>query len=254
MSSSDSVPRPHDAYSTKAKKPTNITPQEKVKALHDIVKRARVGMLTTRNAEGSFHSRAMAPTGPITPYQTHLVFLANNASRKFEEIQNDAHVNVSFCDEKTTSWASYTGIARVSQDKEKISKHWGVGTSIWFGDLGDGIHKGNREDPRVTIIEVIPESIRYWIPAPSKAGRIADIVTSAATGQAATPGRLNTITKEEIEVLRELDAKNVKEVKQKGAKQTPAKEAEQTPAKEAEQAPAQEAEHAPAKEEQKVQA
>ncbi|CAL1707198.1 unnamed protein product [Somion occarium] len=246
MSSSDSVPRPHDAYSTKAKKPTNITPQEKVKALHDIVKRARVGMLTTRNAEGSFHSRAMAPTGPITPYQTHLVFLANNASRKFEEIQNDAHVNVSFCDEKTTSWASYTGIARVSQDKEKISKHWGVGTSIWFGDLGDGIHKGNREDPRVTIIEVIPESIRYWIPAPSKAGRIADIVTSAATGQAATPGRLNTITKEEIEVLRELDAKNVKEVKQKGAKQTPAKEAEQ--------APAQEAEHAPAKEEQKVQA
>ena len=56
--------------------------------------------------------------------QVTLVFIANKASHKFDEIENDAHVNVSFYDEKTTHWASYSGIARVSQDKALIDKHW----------------------------------------------------------------------------------------------------------------------------------
>ena len=53
-----------------------------------------------------------------------LAFIANTASGKFDEIENDAHVNVSFYDEASTNWVSYAGIARVSQDREKIAKHW----------------------------------------------------------------------------------------------------------------------------------
>ena len=58
------------------------------------------------------------------PNQINLVFLANRASHKFDELENDAHVNVSFYDEKTTHWASYSGIAKISQDKDLIAKHW----------------------------------------------------------------------------------------------------------------------------------
>jgi len=36
-----------------------------------------------------------------------LLFIANNVSHKFEEIHNDAHVNVSFLNPETTNWASY---------------------------------------------------------------------------------------------------------------------------------------------------
>lgn len=64
---------------------------------------------------------------PITekePTQVNLYFIANNASHKFDEIENDSHVNVSFYDESTTSWASFTGIAKISQDKELIHKFW----------------------------------------------------------------------------------------------------------------------------------
>lgn len=60
----------------------------------------------------------------FTPTQVTLVFIANKASHKFDEIQNDQHVNVSFYDEQTTNWASYCGTARVSQDKALIEKHW----------------------------------------------------------------------------------------------------------------------------------
>lgn len=56
--------------------------------------------------------------------QVTLVFIANKASHKFEEIGNDSHVNVSFYNEKSTDWASYSGIAQVSQDKALIAKHW----------------------------------------------------------------------------------------------------------------------------------
>ena len=47
-----------------------------------------------------------------------------SAVHKFDEIENDSHVNVSFYDEKNTHWASYSGIAEFSQDKDLIAKHW----------------------------------------------------------------------------------------------------------------------------------
>ena len=56
--------------------------------------------------------------------QITLVFIANCVSPKCDEIQNDIHVNVSFYDTSSTNWASYAGKARISQDKEKIAKHW----------------------------------------------------------------------------------------------------------------------------------
>ncbi len=73
-------------------------------------------------------------------------------------------------------------------------------TSAWFGDLGDGVHKGDRNDPRVAVIEVIPDEIRYWIATRGKVGQAVDIAVSAATGKTAAPGELRTITKDEVSI------------------------------------------------------
>lgn len=56
--------------------------------------------------------------------QVNLFFIANNASHKFEEIGTDSNVNVSFYDESTTSWASFTGTAKITQDQALIKKFW----------------------------------------------------------------------------------------------------------------------------------
>lgn len=74
----------------------------------------------------------------------------------------------------------------------------GFSTSAWFGDLGDGIHKGDKNDPRVAVIEVIPDEIRYWIATRGKVGQAVDIAVSAVTGHTAAPGELRTITKAEV--------------------------------------------------------
>ena len=68
----------------------------------------------------------------------------------------------------------------------------------YFGDLKDGIHKGDENDPRVSIIEVVPEEIRYWMPTKGTVGRTVETGLAAATGKVAVPGELRTINNAEV--------------------------------------------------------
>ena len=60
------------------------------------------------------------------------------------------------------------------------------------------MHKGDQNDPRVAVIEVVPDSIRYWLSTESALTKAADIAASAITGKTAVPGELRTITKDEV--------------------------------------------------------
>lgn len=71
-------------------------------------------------------------------------------------------------------------------------------TAAWFGDLGDGIHKGDENDPRVAVIEVVPDEIRYWYTTKGKFGSALDVGIGAVTGKVACPGELRTISQDEV--------------------------------------------------------
>jgi len=120
---------------------TEITPLQKIEDFHKLIDKADTAMLVTRCESGALHSRAMTPcrraspsnsvinhapyrTTAIEPTQINLFFIANNASHKFDELSHDSNVNVSFYDQKTTGWASISGTAKVSQDKDLIKKFW----------------------------------------------------------------------------------------------------------------------------------
>lgn len=68
----------------------------------------------------------------------------------------------------------------------------------YIGNLGDGVHKGDEGDPRVAVIEIIPDEIKYWISKQSGISRTAQVALSAAMGKATAPGELRTIRKEEV--------------------------------------------------------
>ena len=135
-----------DPYTAKSQN-DDLTLQQKVDGLRTILSNAKTGMLTTRDVNGIMHSRAMAPCEGMMHFQNidrlltprmlfnrcaiaksgmqiTLVFIANNKSHKFEEIKHDEHVNVSFLDEKSTSWASFAGIASIINDRDTIKEHW----------------------------------------------------------------------------------------------------------------------------------
>ncbi|KDR75078.1 hypothetical protein GALMADRAFT_140627 [Galerina marginata CBS 339.88] len=139
-----------------------ITAQEKIDGLRDILRAIPTAMLTTRSANGHLHSRAMNPVVPDDELELSLAFIANHVSHKCGEIENDAHVNVNFMDPTTTDWASFSGKAKIIQDREKIKKHWSKGSNAWFGDLKDGVHRGDINDSRVAVIQVVPDEIQYW--------------------------------------------------------------------------------------------
>jgi hypothetical protein len=91
-------------------------------------------------------------------------------------------VNVSFIDVNTTNWASISGVAKVHNDKKLIETLWSPlcvtpfpslrstlipatrSISGYFSDLGDGVHKGDKNDPRVSVIEVIPDEVPFFLP------------------------------------------------------------------------------------------
>ncbi|KAI0254138.1 hypothetical protein BJV78DRAFT_1280522 [Lactifluus subvellereus] len=195
-----------DPYTANAQN-DNVTPAQKIEDLHKVIQGAQTGMLTTRASNGHFHSRAMTPIGPYSNSQVNLLFIANNASPKFQELENDSHVNVSFFDTSTTHWASFSGTARVIGDRAVIRQHWSSCISAYFGDLGDGIHKGDENDPRVVVIEVVPDEVRYWLATSGAVSRGVQEIAQAAQGKVAIPGELRTITKEEIQLAQGLGSK-----------------------------------------------
>lgn len=71
-------------------------------------------------------------------------------------------------------------------------------SSAWFGDLKDGVHKGDAEDERIALIQVVPEEIRYWHATKGKLGTAVEAGLDAMTGGVTVPGELRTITSDEV--------------------------------------------------------
>lgn len=84
------------------------------------------------------------------------LFLANAHSQKFNDLENGPpEANVSFVNSSNQDWVSITGECVTSDNNDpRIKEIWTKGTAAWFGDLGDGVHTGGPEDPRMKLIEI----------------------------------------------------------------------------------------------------
>lgn len=83
------------------------------------------------------------------------LFLAHKGAEKFEDIKNSKMVNLSFQNNSNTDWISITGEAvTTSNDDPRIKEVYTKMVAAFFGDLGDGVHNGGPDDPRMTLIEV----------------------------------------------------------------------------------------------------
>ena len=70
-------------------------------------------------------------------------------------------------------------------------------TKAFFGDLKDGVHHGDENDPRVSVIEVVPKEIQYWISTESGVKTAITTTIDAALGKTSVPGELRTISEPE---------------------------------------------------------
>lgn len=71
-------------------------------------------------------------------------------------------VNLGFVD-TNGEWASISGVASVETDRAKVRKYCTPSLRAWLGDLGDGVHDGGPEGPRVGLIRVTSVTIQYAV-------------------------------------------------------------------------------------------
>ncbi|KAI3400679.1 hypothetical protein diail_2391 [Diaporthe ilicicola] len=180
----------------------NETPvEQQISEFFGLVDSLKVGLLTTQRPGVGPVSRSMAVARRTGP---DFLFLANKNSTKFKDLDADKTAQITFQDSSTQNWASVTGKAIVMDNSDpRIKDLSNAFSSVWFGDLGDGVHNGKAEDPRVALIEVKAEYVTYWLSTSTKLGFLKEIAVANLTGQVATTGVTRELKKQAIEKARE---------------------------------------------------
>ena len=122
------------------------------------VENIEIAMMTTRRRDGHLRSRAMANQKQAAGADLWFVTAENSA--KLEDIEHDAHINLSYYREKNSEWVSVSGIAAISRNRQTIRELYAPDWKMWFGHDGDPRH-GTDEDPRIVLIGVTVHAAEF---------------------------------------------------------------------------------------------
>lgn len=127
-----------------------------------------------------------------------LLFHTNTHSGKTHDLSTDSHINISFLN-SSNEWASISGLASIITDRDVVRKYYSQQLKAWVGDLGDGVHDGGPEDPRIGVIRVKMLSATYALVSKGPLGRTAEVVKGMVTGETASTNKLREISTEEVQ-------------------------------------------------------
>ncbi|KAK1752172.1 hypothetical protein QBC47DRAFT_405374 [Echria macrotheca] len=176
--------------------------EKKINDLGEFITNCKFGMMTTLAADksGNLVSRCMALTATESG-GTDLLFHCNSESGKTDDLATDSHINVSFLN-SFGEWASISGVASVETERSLVKKYYSAHLKAWLGDLGDGVHDGSENDPRIGIIRVKMVTAHYSITSKNIIGRVAEVAQGAVTGKPAQVNKLREISEEEVKKWR----------------------------------------------------
>lgn len=131
---------------------TDITPADSddVTQIAELVKSAKIGLLTTVNATGQLVSRPLAAQD--TDFDGDLWFFTQDPSPKVDDIRANPSVNVAF--ESKKGYLSVAGSATVVHDQARIDELWSPSVSGWFPE--------GKDDPSIALIKVAAETVELW--------------------------------------------------------------------------------------------
>lgn len=156
--------------------------RESIKKLNDLIKDARIAMLTTID-RGILRSRPMATQKAESDGE--LWFMTSSDTHKADEIEKDRRVNVSYAAPDSNTYVSVSGTAQIVSDRQKIEDLWSPIYKAWFP-------KG-LEDPTICLLKVTVEQAEYWDSSSSTLVQIAGFVKALVTGERADGGEHGTV-------------------------------------------------------------
>ena len=139
-----------------------------------------VAMVVTREGQ---HMRARPMAVRPARDENAIEFLTDVDAPKAHEIRRDETICLALADNKRQKYVSITGHAEIVDDQERVKKLWSVyDTAFW----------PNKNDPRIRILRVTPESAEFW----EGAGMVVTAVKLAAA--IASGERMNVGANEKV--------------------------------------------------------
>jgi general stress protein 26 len=116
----------------------------------DLIDKIGFCMLSTRSGE-TIRARPMSAYSERM--ENSIYFLTDVDSHKDDEIEQWPNVCLAFADTKGQKYVSVSGVAIVSNDRERIKELWATPAKAWWD---------NEDDPSIRVLKITPESAEYW--------------------------------------------------------------------------------------------
>jgi len=157
---------------------SRLSYEQDLARLNELIADIDIAMLTTRDDDGTLRSRPMG-TQSKGEFNGTLHFFTDIHSHKTMEIDENSDVNVAYSHPGDHKYASLSGVARLSQDPNKLEQHWDPALKIWFPE--------GLESPNLALLSVEVSKAEFW-DSYSKPATLLAIVKALITGQQAKMG------------------------------------------------------------------
>jgi general stress protein 26 len=162
----------------------DTTEQQQREKVKELVKDARICMLTTMTSDGKHVSRPMAVQD--VEFDGDLWFFTYSDSDLVAQVRTSPQVNVAISDDKQHAWVSVSGAAEQTDDPAKAKELWNPLLKAWFPD--------GLDTPNLTLVKVHADTAEYWESAhSSKVVTLLGAAKAAVTGKTPDAGENETV-------------------------------------------------------------
>lgn len=152
----------------------NLIATEAIEKIKELTGKAKTCFFCTNSSGGPSNG-----VRPMTVQQVddngHIWFLSADDSYKNKQIKIDPEVKLFFQGSAHSDFMYITGSASISKDKNKIEELWEPLYKTWFTE--------GKNDPRITVIGIIPAEGYYWDTVHGKAVAFLKMLAGAAIGK-----------------------------------------------------------------------
>src|SRR5271169_3192503 len=139
--------------------------------LGKLIRDIRVGLLTTVDLDGHFHTRPVQ-TLQLEGHDT-LWFFTDWSSPKVHELHRDVRVALGYADPRQHAYVAVSGSSTLLRDPHKAKELWGVEQRAYYPD--------GPQDQRLALLRVSIEHAEYWV-APGPVSYLLAAAKAAVTG------------------------------------------------------------------------
>jgi general stress protein 26 len=153
----------------------DLTGADALDKLRELVKKASTCFFCT----GLINDGGPIPTRPMTVQDVDddgcLWFLSASDSEQNAQIADHHTVQLMFQGGAHAGFLTIYGHAAITTDPKRIDELWEPLHKVWFTE--------GQNDPRITVIKVVPEHCYYWDTKHNRAVVLAKLVAGAITGR-----------------------------------------------------------------------